>query len=67
MTTPDFRTMKIREAIEYCLKHRDQFIADNNVNGRGEDYFQGIVDALETGIIKPEQLPAYNMVFPKPE
>ena len=60
----DFSTMSKGDALTYCYTHENEYKAD--VYGGGEDgtrMFDCLVDSVESGHIKPSELPDYGMNF----
>lgn len=55
--------MTKEEALEYCYKHRDQYIRDADSINEGIRQFDCLISILEDGTIKPEQLPEYGMEY----
>jgi len=56
--------MTKEEAIEYCYKHRNEYLRD--AYGCGEDgieQFDCLVSCLESGHIKPDELAKYGMEY----
>lgn len=60
----DFETMTKEEAIKYCFKHRNEFLADCYDYGvEGIRQFDCLVAILESGNIEPKDLPSYGMDY----
>ena len=56
--------MTKKEAIEYCQKYRNQFIADAFKEGEdGVEQYECLIVCLESGHIKPEELSEYGMKY----
>jgi hypothetical protein len=56
--------MTKEEALAYCHKHADEFKRDCYAAGEnGERQFACLIDCLESGHIKPEQLADYGMTY----
>ena len=62
MTDPQTTPVTKEEAIAYCNKHRQQYLSD--VASIRE--FDCLISCLESGHIKPEELPSYGMYFSPP-
>lgn len=58
MSIPNFETMTVDEAINYCYRHQKDY--DGDV-GRRE--FDCLIDILESGTIRPSELPDYGMDY----
>ena len=59
----DFTTMTVDEAVDYCYKHKDEYIRDFNKISEGIRSFDCLIVILEEGTIKPTDLPAYGMNY----
>jgi len=56
--------MNLKEALEYCYKHENEFKSD--VYALGEDgcrQFECLVGILESGTIQPSELADYGMDY----
>ena len=63
-----FTDMTKEQAIEYCYKNRNKYIAEcykNDVDGI--ESFECLISCLESGHAKPSELPDYGMDFEKEE
>jgi hypothetical protein len=59
-----FEAMTKEEAVKYCYKHRNQFISDLYAAGEdGNEQFDCLISILESGTIKPSELPDYGMDY----
>lgn len=57
-------TMTVAEAVAYCYKHRNRFISETYAAGaEGTEAFECLIEILESGTIKPNQLPEYGMDY----
>jgi hypothetical protein len=54
----DFAAMTVEEALDYCEKHKREFIAENDVRE-----YDCLVLLIELGDIKPDDLPSYGMDY----
>jgi hypothetical protein len=63
--------MTKEEALEYCYKHRGEFVNSfSNDGSRGEDgnrQFDCLIECIESGTIEPHELSDYGMDFDSPE
>lgn len=57
---PDFKNMSKSEAIQYCFKHKKQYIHDCDDNGQGHN---AVIALLEYETIKPSDLPDYGFEY----
>jgi len=60
----DFGIITKEQALEYCYKHENEFKAD--CYSAGEDgcrQFDCLIGIIESGTIKPSELPDYGMEF----
>jgi len=56
--------MTKEEAINYCLKHRNEFLAEAYESGEdGLGQYECLISCLEEGRIDPEELVDYGMDF----
>lgn len=55
--------MTIKEALDYCYKHRDEYIKDFDSVDDGVRQFDCLIVIVEDGTIKPEQLSEYGMDY----
>jgi hypothetical protein len=56
--------MTKEEAIAYCHKHRNEFLADAYAMGEnGQRQYDCLIVCIEEGTIKPEELAAYGMAY----
>ena len=56
--------MTKEEALEYCYKHENEFKHDMYDCGEnGERQFECLIEILEDGTIKPEELKDYGMDY----
>jgi hypothetical protein len=56
--------MTKEEAIVYCYAHKDEYMRDcYDAHENGQRLFDCLVDCLESGHIKPEELVAYGMEY----
>ena len=61
MKIPNFETMTKNEAIDYCYRHRKQWLSDSdNLNERE---FEWLISILEDGSILPKDLSDYGMDY----
>lgn len=59
-----FDSMTKEEAIEYCYKHREQFVSGlYAVGDDGTEQFDCLIAIIEGDTIKPSQLPEYGMDY----
>ena len=62
--TKIFDSMSKEEALSYCYKHRNQYISDLYAAGEdGVEQFDCLIGILESGTIKPSELPEYGMDY----
>ena len=55
--------MTKEEAINYCYKHREEYIRDFDSVDEGIRQFDCLISILESGTITPDQLPEYGMEY----
>ena len=55
--------MNKQEAIDYCYRHKDQWISDFGCITDGARAFECLIVILEEETIKPEELPSYGMDY----
>lgn len=61
---PIFAEMTVKQAIDYCHQHRNQFISEAFACGEdGVEQFDCMILCIEGGYIKPEELPKYGMNY----
>ena len=53
-----------QEALDYCYKHESEFKSDCYRAGEdGQRQFDYLISCVESGHIKPEELPSYGMDY----
>lgn len=55
--------MTKEEAIDYCYRHRDEYIRDASSIDEGIEQFECLIVILEDGVITPDQLSEYGMEY----
>ena len=60
---PDFNKMSTNEAIAYCYRHKNDFLKD--FGDGGQRSFDCLISIIESGNIKPSELPDYGMDYPE--
>ena len=63
----DFENMTTQEAIEYCYRHKDDYIRSFDQIDEGMRQFECLIPLVEDGTVKPEALPDYGMDYPEEE
>lgn len=63
-TNTSTSTMTKEEALDYCYKHRDEFISDSFAGGdNGVRQFDCLISILEDDVISPSELADYGMDY----
>lgn len=58
--------MEVKEALDYCYRHKNAFLSDMYAAGEdGNRQFGCLIECLESGTIKPEELADYGMDYPE--
>lgn len=60
---PDFSTMTLKEALEYCYKYESEYVKDCGSVDEGIRQFACLILILEEGTIEPTDLPDYGMEY----
>ena len=55
--------MTKEEAIKYCWENRDEYIRDAESVDEGRKQFDCLVDCLDSGHIRPDELEEYGMDY----
>lgn len=63
MSKPNFEKMTVEEAVDYCYDHKNEFVTDSGDVDDGIRQFDCLISILESGTIKPSQLPEYGMEY----
>jgi len=63
MTAEDFEKMTVEEAIDYCYKHKEDYIDLFDKSSEGKRQFDCLIAILEYKTITPSLLPDYGMNF----
>ncbi len=58
-----FTNLTKAEALDYCYKHKNEYIKDFDSVSEGIRAFDCLIEILESGTIKPSQLPEYGMDY----
>lgn len=59
-----FDEMSVEEALTYCYEHENQYKSDCYACGdNGVEQFDCLIVILESGTIKPSDLPDYGMEY----
>jgi hypothetical protein len=58
-----FKNMSKQEAINYCHRHKQEFVAIFKDSNQGEKDFDSLIIRVEEGDVSPWELPQYNMYF----
>jgi hypothetical protein len=56
-----FESMSKEQAIEYCYKHKWEYLKD--IDSEDGDEFDCLVGLIEDEVIKPTDLPSYGMEY----
>lgn len=59
----NFNTMTVDEAITYCYDHKNDYVKDSDDVSEGMEQFECLISCLESGHIKPSELPDYGMEY----
>lgn len=57
----DVTTMSVEEALDYCYKNKEEYIRGFDKISVGVRQFECLIEILESGTIKPKDLPDYGM------
>ena len=55
--------MTKKEAIDYCYKHKDEFIKDFDSIDEGVRQFDCLIEIVNSGTIKPNEIADYGMEY----
>lgn len=56
--------MTKQEAIDYCYKHEKEYKSDlYSMGENGDEQFSCLIECIEYGSIKPEELRDYGMFY----
>ncbi len=59
--------MNKKEALDYCEKHRNEYIRGFESIGEGTRQYDCLITILEEDTITPDELSDYGMDFPESE
>lgn len=59
--------MTKEQSIDYCYKHKNDYVKSMDDVEEGLRQFECLIAILEDGTIEPSELPAYGMEFGEPE
>lgn len=64
MSSPNFSSMTAQQAVDYCYKYRKEFLRDAYASGEdGVQQFECLIVIIESGTVKPSELPSYGMDY----